>query len=129
MAFDLKDNNQAGNSAVGLSPSGERATPFNFISPYDYATQYKPELTPQLYMKYGKGTITGFVRLTGSEMPFASDEVKHAEQGRLMTSYDDVTIVGDVFTFTDAHTLRVNDEVIISDGSIDGCSNSSAILK
>ncbi len=127
MAFDLKDNNQAGNSAVGLSPSGERATPFNFISPYDYATQYKPELNPQLYMKYGKGKITGFVRLTGSEMPFASDEVKHAEQGRLMSSYDDVTVVGDVFTFTDTHTLRVNDEVIVSDGSIEKTGIVSAI--
>lgn len=119
MAFDLKDNNLSGPS-VALSPTGERATPYNFISPYDYATQFKPELSPKLYMKYGKGKITKFVRLTGGELPFASDEVKHAEQGRLMAAYEGVTVAnGNEFTTAAAATLRVGDEVLISDGVIE----------
>ncbi|MGV6830316.1 MAG: hypothetical protein ACWA5P_01980 [bacterium] len=119
MAFDLKVNNTQGTPSVALSPSGVAATPYNFINPYDYTTQYKPELSPQLYMKYGKGRITGFCRLIGAEMPFASDEVKHTEQGRLHNSYDGVTVVGDVFTFPEEAIGRVNDEVIISDGTIE----------
>lgn len=119
MAFSLRDNNVSGNPSVALSPSGERATPYNFISPYDYATQYKPELTPELYLKYGKGKITGFVRMTGAENTFASDEVKHAEQGRLHKTYEGVSVAGDVFTVGAGHTLRIKDEVIISDGVVE----------
>lgn len=120
MAFSLKTQNVLATDSVALSPTGERATPYNFISPYDYATQYQPDLNPQLYMKYGKGKITGFVRLTGGEEAFASDEVKHAEQGRLHNVYEGVTVAnGDEFTTAAAHTLRVNDEVLISDGTIE----------
>lgn len=119
MAFDLKQNNLSGNPSVGLSPSGEKATPYNFIDPYTYAMQYQPDLMTKLYERYGRGKITGFLRLVGQESTFTGDVVKHAEQGRLETIYEGVTESSGIYTTAAAHTIRVKDVLNVSDGTND----------
>ena len=119
MAFDLKQNNLSGNPSVGLSPSGEKATSYNFIDPYTYAMQYQPDLMTKLYERYGRGKITGFLRMVGQESTFTGDEVKHAEQGRLETIYEGVTESTGTYTTAAAHAIRVKDVLKVSDGTND----------
>jgi len=118
MALDLKVNNNLGVDSL-YSPTGQLATAANFIDPYSYAIQYQPELVPELHLKYGKGKITKFCALTGSEASYASDQVKHSEMGRLHTVSEGVSVAGDVFTSATPHNLRVNDVVMISDGVVE----------
>jgi len=56
MAFDLKTNNLSGLAIITTPDSSWRATPENFISLYDYAQQYQPELIPELMYANGKGS-------------------------------------------------------------------------
>jgi hypothetical protein len=42
MAFDLRTNNASGFAVID-QPAGVLATQENFISQYDYASQYQPE--------------------------------------------------------------------------------------
>lgn len=118
MAFALKTNNNLAVDSL-YSPSGVLATSANFIDPYTYAIQYQPELVPELHLKHGKGKITKFCALTGSEKSYASDQVKHSEMGRLHTVSAGVDVAGDVFTSPAAHNLRVNDVIMISDGVVE----------
>lgn len=118
MAFTLKNNTTTGDPSI-VSPSGQLATPANFIDPYSYAMQYTPELVPELHLQRGKGKITKFSQIIGNESSYAADEVKHSEMGDLHNVSTNVEVVGDVFTCPEAHQLRVNDEVMISDGTIE----------
>ena len=70
MAFDLKTNNLSGLAIITTPDSSWRATPENFISLYDYAKQYQPELIPELMYANGKGSILGFIRaiVTGKQI-------------------------------------------------------------
>lgn len=112
---------------VQLSPTGQLATSSNFISSYDYATQYEPDRVLKLHSRYGNGLITGFTRITGAEKPYASDLVKHAEEGRLMQISSGVTRTADAFTTTTAHNLRVGDIVKASDGTNENIIDVTAI--
>lgn len=107
----------ASTPGVKTSPSGELQTSYNYISEYDYATVYKPELVMKLHPRYGNGLITGFCKITGSEDTYESDVIKHTEQGRLHQLCTGVTIAGSTFTTTEAHNLRVDDTIVISDGT------------
>jgi hypothetical protein len=107
----------ASQPGVATSPNGQLQTSYNYISEYDYATVYKPELVMKLHPRYGNGLITGFCKITGSEKDYESDLVKHTEQGRLHQLVSGVTITGSTFTTPVAHNLRVNDTIIISDGT------------
>ena len=118
MAFDLKANNNLATPSL-VSPSGQLATAATFIDPYSYAMQYQPDLLPELHLQKGKGRILKFCQLTGSEKDYASDVVQHAELGDLFEAHTGVTVAGDVFTTSTAHNYRVNDKVIISDGTIE----------
>ncbi len=104
---------------VKTAPSGVAQTSYNYMSAYDYATVYKPELVMKLHPRYGNGLITGFCKITGSEQTYESDVVKHTEQGRLHQLVEGVTVAGDVFTCPAGvkHNLRVNETVLISDGT------------
>lgn len=126
MAFALKTNTNLAVDSL-YSPAGQLATAANFIDPYTYAIQYQPELVPELHLKNGKGKITKFCALTGSENSYASDQVKHSEMGRLHTVSEGVTVAGDVFTCAAPHNLRVNDVVMISDGVVERTAVVSAI--
>lgn len=117
MAFSLKTDNLTGPSLV--SPSGQLATAANYIDPYTYAMQYQPDLLGKIHLQKGKGKLLPFCALTGSLVPFASDEVRHAELGELHETHTGVTKAGDNFTTTSKHNLRVGEKVILSNGTIE----------
>lgn len=115
MAFDLKTNNLTGVAVID-QPGGVLATNANFITLYDYAMQYVPELIPELHYANGKGSITGMLALLAGEKTYASDVVQHMEMNRLMNKLKNVTVVGNVFTSPTDHNLRPNMVVKVSDG-------------
>ena len=49
--------------------------------------QYLPEVLEQEIERYGKRTVSGFLRMVGAEMPMASDRVIWSEQGRLHAAF------------------------------------------
>lgn len=116
MAFELTDNNLLG-PAVITAPANVVRTNNNFIDPYDYAMIYKPELLPKFHLRFGKGSILGFTRMTGSEGTYSSDKIEHGEQNRLHTISKNVAVTGTTFTSPTDHQLRVNDVITISDGT------------
>jgi hypothetical protein len=117
MAFDLKENNLTGLAVITTPDSSWRTTPENFISLYDYAQQYQPELIPDLMYANGKGSILGFIRATsmGKEGTFEADMIQHSEMGRLENTFE-ANATGNVFTATTPHQLREKEVVKISDG-------------
>lgn len=118
MAFDLKTNNLSGLAIITEPDSSLRATPENFISLYDYAQQYQPELIPDLMYTNGKGSILGFIRATsaGKEGTFEADMIQHSEMGRLENTFE-ANVTGNVFTATTPHQLREKEVIKISDGT------------
>lgn len=118
MPFELLSTNLLG-SAVIDQPAGVLATSENFIDPYTYAQQYMPELIPELHLRNGKGSIIGFCRITGSTDTYASDEIRHMEEGRLHNILKGVTIVTNTFTSPTPHNLRPKDRIKISDGLVE----------
>lgn len=91
----------------------------NYIELYDYSHVFDAETYKQLVPRYGNGRITGFLKVTGSEMPFASDVIYHAEDGRLHKFFAGATLTGTTVTTVDTHDVRVGDLVIMSDGTIE----------
>jgi len=115
MAFSLQTNNLTGLATI-TQPGGVLATNANYITLYDYATQYQPELIPELHYANGKGNITGMLALLAGEKTAASDVVQHAEMNRLMNKLTNVAVAGNVFTSPTPHNLRPNMVIKISDG-------------
>lgn len=115
MAFDLRTNNTAGVAVID-APGGVVATNANFITLYDYAMQYMPELVKELHYANGKGSITGVLAIIAGEKTYASDIVQHMEMNRLHNKLKNVAVVGNAFTSPTAHNLRPNMVVKISDG-------------
>jgi len=122
----LKTNNVLGTPSL-VSPAGQLATEKNFIDPYTYAMQYQPELIKQLHLQKGKGKLTKFSQIVGNESSYAADKITHAEMGDLHTVSEGVAVSGNDFTTTNNHGLRVNDEIMISDGTIEKFAVVSAI--
>ena len=116
MAFSLKQNNQLGTGSL-VSPSGQLAGAYNYINPYDYETQYVPDLNDRLHLQKGNGRLLKFSTLMGSLKPFASDMVQHAELGELHEAHKGVVMAGDNFTTTTPHNLRPGETVMVSDGN------------
>lgn len=112
---------------VELTPSSvQQALQTNYITDFDYLTQYLPETDKNEFEGYGNRTITGFLRNVGTaEIPFASDLIKWAEQGRLHTKYTavvpDSAITTDTALFSIAGTgvcnFRKNQVVFLSSES------------
>jgi hypothetical protein len=71
-----------------LQPSSVKATlSSNYISTFDFMTQYLPDTYEQEFERYGNRSIASFLRNVSAEIPSASDLIKWAEQGRLHTKY------------------------------------------
>lgn len=111
-----------------LQPSAEQvALSTNYITNFDFLNQYLPDIYEKEVERYGNRTIASFLRMTGSEMPSASDMIKWAEQGRLHTKYVDCTPAQDtgsdfcVFTVNDANVtgiaIRAGQTVYVSDNA------------
>ena len=120
MAFELKQNTVTGQSSL-ISPSGQLATSANFIDPYSYGMVYAPDQMREIHLQRGKGKLLPFCSMMGSLLPFASDQVQHAELGDLHQSHRDVTfnVANGTFTTKSKHNLRPGEIIIISDGKIE----------
>lgn len=108
----------------------------NYLSAgdFDFISQYLPELDPNQFERFGPRTMNGFLKLTGAEMPFASDLIKWTEQGRLHTKYTDITTAAadgaDTSLFTvggGTCTFRVNQTVFLSIAGASGKGVISAV--
>ena len=101
-----------------LQPSATQIpTATNYITNFDFLSQYLPDTYEKEFERYGNRTIASFLRMVGAEMPSNSDLIKWAEQGRLHTKYTDV---GSTASAADATaTFTVND-VLAPAGSTAG---------
>jgi len=126
MAGSLDILNGLGNPAVSLTPSSVKATlSSNYISTFDFMTQYLPDTYEQEFERYGNRSIASFLRNVSAEIPSASDLIKWAEQGRLHTKYTSATPVSatggdDVVTFdigTATCNFRVGQTVFLSNNA------------
>lgn len=108
-----------------VTPSAtEVALPSNYITNFDFLNQYLPDIYEDEFERYGNRTIASLLRLTSSEIPSNSDQIKWTEQGRLHTIYKDLTTAtadgAGTSTFVSGGgttIFRVDETVIISDNS------------
>ena len=91
-----------------------------------WAQQYLPELYEAEIERYGDRSLAGFLQMVGAEMPMTSDQVIWSEQGRLHLSYSSVSSAADsgtagsqvnVVTLGSGHAVRVNQTVVVTDGT------------
>ena len=91
-----------------------------------WAQQYLPELYEAEIERYGDRSVSGFLKMVGAEMPMTSDQVIWSEQGRLHLSYEAVSSAADsgstgsqvnVVTLGSGHAVRVNQTVVVTDGT------------
>lgn len=104
---------------VIFSPSATKVpTPLNYLGSddFDFLNQYMPELYNKIHDRFGSQDITGMLELLGKEMPFASDNIKWTEEGRLTQLATAVTRAGNVFTSV-AHTFRPNETIVVRDAT------------
>jgi hypothetical protein len=106
------------NPAPALQPSAVKVQlPTNYISLFDYTSQYAPETHDEMVDIYGSQSVNGMLHILGAEAAIASDQYIWTEKGRLHTVYKDVARAGNVFTKA-GHNFRKNEMVHISDGSV-----------
>ena len=119
-----------------LTPSSVKAAlPTNYITSFDFTTQYLPDTHEKEFERYGNRSISSFLRMVGAEIPSNSDLIKWAEQGRLHTKFTGVTAgtytgaeTTQVLTFTAAHNLRVGQTIFISDETAGSSFSNKAIV-
>ena len=101
-----------------LTPAPSKATlATNYLgSDVEFTSQYLPDVYEQEFEKYGNRSVSSFLRLVGAEMPFASDVIQWAEQGRLHLAVTGATRAADVIT-SNGHPFRIGQTVIVSDGT------------
>jgi hypothetical protein len=109
-------NNNLSGVAMITNPGGLIATPYNFITLYDYATQFAPHLIKDLFYANGTGDITGLLELIGNVGNYDSDEIQWSELGRLHGKFS-ATVSTNTFTSTTPHNLRVGDEFLVVDAT------------
>ena len=104
-----------------LTPSSVKAAlPTNYITSFDFLSQYLPDTYEKEFERYGNRSIASFLRNVSAELPSASDLIKWNEQGRLHTKYTGLTH-GTYSAGTEIFTLpsgtcnfRVNQVVVLS---------------
>jgi len=75
-----------------LQPSAQQvATRTNYITNFDFLSQYLPDTYEKEFERYGNRSVASFLRMVGAEMPTNSDLIKWAEQGRLHSKYTAMT--------------------------------------
>jgi len=107
----------AGSPAVAFTPSPTKVpTPENYLGSddFNFLNQYYPELYTKIVDRYGSGDITGLLEMQGKEIPFASDNIKWTEEGRLTQLATGVTRSTNVYTKAN-HTFRIGETLMISD--------------
>jgi hypothetical protein len=117
----------SGALAGALTPSPTKTVyPNNYLgaSP-EYVSQFLPDVHEKEFSKYGNRSVSSFLRRVGAEVPFASDFIQWAEQGRLHLAVTGATRSADVITKA-AHPFRANQTVIIKDA--DGTQEKAIVL-
>jgi hypothetical protein len=98
-----------------LQPSAEQVPlSTNYITNFDFLSQYLPDTYEKEFERYGNRTIASFLRQVGAELPSNSDMIKWAEQGRLHTKY--VNCDSDAAAAADTATITVSDTLNPSTG-------------
>ena len=101
-----------------ISPSAKKVpTKTNYISLFDYTSQYKPEEHEEMANIFGNKSITGMLYMLGAESAMASDKFIWTEEGRLHVIYRTVTRTNNVFTQA-GHVFRVGETVSLSAGAV-----------
>ena len=90
--------------------------PTNYISYYDFTSQYMPDTAEELAPIYGSQSISGMLAMLGAEYGSQADKYIWTEQGRLHTIYKAVTRSANVFTQAN-HVFRINENLHISDAT------------
>jgi hypothetical protein len=130
----------------GLTPSSEQVPlSTNYITNFNFLTQYLPDTYEKEFERYGNRTVSSFLRMVGAEMPSNSDMIKWAEQGRLHTKYTNCVATAaaaattSVFTITTPTTgagviqagnqiaIRLGQTVMIYDNAT-GLSNKGIVI-
>ena len=95
------------------------------LSDLDFTQQFLPEVYEKEVERYGKRTVSGFLRMVGAEMPMASDRVVWSEQGRLHIAHDgvDSNAAGSQLEInklgaTDQSLIGVGQTLVISNGTV-----------
>ena len=85
----------------------------NYVSYYDFTSQYVPDTGTELAQIYGNQSISGMLHLLGAEYGSNADKYIWSENGRLHTIYNAVTRSGNIFTQAN-HVFRQNELIHIS---------------
>lgn len=106
------------NPTYQISPSSKKvATKTNYISKFDYTSQYDVEKHEEIANIYGNRSVTGMLYMLGAESSMASDKFIWTEEGRLHTVYRDVSRAGNVFTKAN-HVFRIGETLHLSSGAV-----------
>ena len=102
---------------------GGNYLPLTGTNGMDFTQQFLPEVYEKEVERFGKRTVSGFLRMVGAEMPMASDRIVWSEQGRLHIAYDNVSIpsVSSIkipAVTTSSCLLGTGMTFVISDGTI-----------
>ena len=104
--------------SYSVSPNSQKvATKTNYISKFDYTSQFDPEVHEEMANIFGNKSITGMLYMLGSEATMASDKFIWTEEGRLHTIYRDVARSTNVFTKA-GHVFRIGETVHLSSGAV-----------
>lgn len=106
---------------VNLTPTATKEiTPGSYLnaSDFDFTNQFLPALYEKEFARYGNQSLKGFLEKMGQEMAIQSDLIKWSEEGRLRPVGTGITRSSNVFTLT-AHPFRLNDTVILNDGTLE----------
>ena len=92
-----------------------------------FTQQFLPEVYEKEVERYGKRTVSGFLRMVGAEMPMASDRIVWSEQSRLHIAYDNVItngatklripVAGNDFTDKDSCPIGPGMTLVVSNGT------------
>lgn len=101
-----------------ITPSSKKVPlQTNYISLFDYSSQFDAETHDKIAKIYGSQSVSGMLYMLGSESAMASDKYIWTEEGRLHTVYTDVARSGNVFTKAN-HVFRVGETVHLSSGTV-----------
>lgn len=108
----------AASPTFSLTPAPiKQALATNYITSFDFTSQYLPDTYNENFEIYGNRTIASFLRAASAELPCSSDLIKWTEEGRLHTLYTGASKTGNLFTIA-GYNFRLNQTILISDGSV-----------
>mgnify|MGYP003664216550 CR=1 FL=1 len=106
------------NPTFSISPTSKKVPlKTNYISLFDYSSQYDAETHEKIAKIYGSQSVSGMLYMLGAEAPMASDKYIWTEEGRLHTVYRTVARAGSVFTQSN-HVFRIGETVHLSSGGV-----------